>query len=135
MAPDDQPRSSYRLQSLARSAGALGRLVAAWDQRELNEFEQAGAIQLFEVSFELAWKYLKDRLKEQGRDSVGGPREVIRLAFEDGLIADAEPWMEALQARNTVAHLYGGDLAADILQAIRRRHAGLLQAFVQGLSA
>ena len=35
-------------------------------KKKLSELEQAGIIQFFEMTFELGWKVLKDRLESDG---------------------------------------------------------------------
>ena len=49
---------------------------------------RAGVIQFFEMTFELAWKTLKDYLNEIGYDEVNSPRSAIKKAFEIGIIDD-----------------------------------------------
>jgi nucleotidyltransferase substrate binding protein (TIGR01987 family) len=34
------------------------------------------------------------------------PRLVVRRAFEAGLVADGQAWMDALDARNKMSHVY-----------------------------
>ncbi|HBG00526.1 MAG TPA: nucleotidyltransferase, partial [Firmicutes bacterium] len=64
-----------------------------------SELERAGVIQFFEVSFELAWKLLKDYLESQ-QLYVKTPREAIKQAFQIGLIEDGHVWIDALTDRN-----------------------------------
>ena len=57
----------------------------------LSRLEKEGAIQRFEVGFELAWKTIKDYLEESGVvvDPVT-PRNVIKEAFTARLLDDAD---------------------------------------------
>ena len=56
-------------------------------QKAQNKFEVAGAIQAFEVCYELTWKTLKKVLNFQGIE-VFNPRDTFRLAAREGLISN-----------------------------------------------
>ena len=49
-----------------------------------SDAERAGLIQFFEMSFELAWKMLKDYLESEGF-TVISPRSTIKQAFQASL--------------------------------------------------
>lgn len=86
-------------------------------ESELNELEQAGIIQFFEMTFELAWKVLKDYLEKDGF-IVKSPREAIKQAFQNDLINDGHIWIEALANRNLTTHTYDSELANKIVKEI-----------------
>ncbi len=67
--------------------------------------EQEGMVQRFEYTFELAWKTMKDLLHEKGIDSQF-PRDVLKSAFQAGLVADGEIWLDMLENRNQLSHTY-----------------------------
>ena len=71
----------------------------------LDELQQAGLIQSFEFTFELAWKTLKDYLEAMGF-LLKFPREVIKQAFQSELIKDGALWLEMLEKRNELTHTY-----------------------------
>ena len=77
-----------------------------------SEAERGGLIQFFEVAFELSWKTLKDYL-EAGGFQVKSPREVLKQAFQSGIIQDGHAWMEALEDRNLTAHTYNEACLSD----------------------
>lgn len=83
-------------------------------ESELNELEQAGIIQFFEMTFELAWKVLKDYLESDGF-IVKSPRETIKQAFQNDLINDGHIWIEALSNRNLTTHTYDSEVANKIV--------------------
>ncbi|VDG69884.1 nucleotidyltransferase [Clostridium carnis] len=90
-------------------------------ERNLSELEQAGIIQFFEMTFELAWKVLKDYLEKDGF-IVKSPREAIKQAFQNDLINDGHIWIEALANRNLTNHTYDSELANKIVQEIVNRY-------------
>ena len=75
-----------------------------------TELERAGIIQFFEMTFELAWKVLKDYLEAQ-EYLVKSPRETVKQAFQIGLIDNGHVWMDALSNRNLTTHTYDEELA------------------------
>lgn len=77
----------------------------------------AGLTGLFEITFELAWKAMKEILTNQGIDASrsGSPKQIIKLAYKAGLIFDEEIWLSALSARNNVSHAYNESIALDII--------------------
>ena len=77
-------RWKQRFQNYQKS---LNELKTALEKDEYSLLEQAGVIQLFEVSFELAWKTLKDLLYYEGFE-VKSPRDSITAAFENNIISN-----------------------------------------------
>ena len=90
-----------------------------------SEAERAGLIQFFDMSFELAWKVLKDYLEEEGFVPKS-PRETIKLAFQSGLIGDGHLWMEALKDRNLTLHTYEEKIAIAVEEKIRNSYFPVL---------
>lgn len=91
----------------------------------LSDAERAGLIQFFEMSFELAWKVLKDYLEEEGFN-VASPRQAVKQAFQAGLIRDGHIWMEALQDRNLTVHTYEEKIAIAVEKKIRDSYFQIL---------
>lgn len=80
-------------------------LESAVNEGTHSLLERAGLIQFFEMSFELAWKVMKDYLEANGTE-VNSPREAIKTAFQQGLIDSGHDWMDALTDRNLTVHTY-----------------------------
>ena len=83
-------------------------------------------IQSFEFSFELAWKTLKDYLESQGI-LASFPREVLKLAFQHGILDQGTIWLEMLEQRNLLAHTYNEALAQKAHHLIRNTYGGELE--------
>lgn len=77
-----------------------------------------GLVGLFEITFEQAWKMIKEVLEYHGyaQSSTGSPRTIIKTAFQAGMIDEEEKWLMALSARNNVAHSYNEDIALSIVK-------------------
>jgi len=70
--------------------------------------EQAGIIQFFEMTFELAWKCLKDYFQEQGLDEKY-PRGVIKTGIEKEILSDGNTWIQALITGGLIPRLSGSE--------------------------
>ena len=90
--------------------------------------QKAGIIQFFEMSFELAWKLLKDFLEEQGFQDVKSPRTAIKKAFEVGLIQNGHDWMDLLVDRNLTAHTYDEEKATEMEALIEQKYFPIMKA-------
>ena len=88
---------------------------------EPTPIEEAGIIQVFEFTFELAWKTMKDLLECDGF-SPKTSRDVIKLAFQIEWLKDGELWLEALEKRNLMAHSYDETKAKEAVFLIRNRY-------------
>lgn len=79
--------------------------------RDLSDsFVLSGTGAKFSITFDLAWIVMKDIIVQYHMISdfpTGSPREVLRKAFEVGLIED-DIWMEMLKVRNEISHDYDG---------------------------
>lgn len=127
MSEDETARWRYRFENFRRALELLEQAVAREARHQLNELEREGLVQRFEYTFELGWKVLADSLASQGFTlPVGGVRGIIRLAFESGVIADGDGWIEALKARNESAHVYDQERIDAIIGAVSARHVQLL---------
>lgn len=98
-----------------------------------TELERAGIIQFFEMTFELAWKVLKDYLEAQ-EYLVKSPRETVKQAFQIGLIDNGHVWMDALSNRNLTTHTYDEELANKMTNEIIRMYLPELDKMYEKLS-
>lgn len=87
--------------------------------------ERAGMIQFFEMTFELAWKLLKDYQEEEGF-IIKSPRDAIKNAFQYQLIGDGQVWLEALRDRNLTVHTYQEQTAIEVEMKIKSAYFPLL---------
>ncbi len=99
----------------------LSRLKKATAIETPDEIYRAGMIQFFEMTFELAWKTMKDFLEDTGYD-IRSPRETIQQAYQDGIIEDGHIWIDALQKRNLMAHTYDENNAIEAEQLIKNQY-------------
>jgi nucleotidyltransferase substrate binding protein (TIGR01987 family) len=107
---------------------AMLQLNNALDVEAPNILEKAGIIKFFEMSFELAWKLMKDYLEYQGFQEVNSPRAVIKKAFESQIITNGHTWLNLLADRNLAAHTYDDQKASELEHLIRHKYIEELRA-------
>lgn len=80
-----------------------------------SDLEKAGAIQAFEICYELAWKTMKRILSHRGIE-VNSPREVFRLSAQEKMISDVDVWFDFIEKRNLTTHIYNLTIAEEIFK-------------------
>ena len=83
-----------------------------------------GLVALYEICFEQSWKAMKEILEHDGvpESQTGSPRQILKLAYQTGMIKDEELWLSALKTRNNVAHSYKHAIALDIVDETKNRY-------------
>ena len=83
-----------------------------------NNVVLTGLVALYEICFEQSWKLMKELLEENGvaEAKTGSPRQILKSAYQAGLFLEEDLWMEALAARNNVAHAYHQAVDIDIVR-------------------
>lgn len=124
-----QGKSINRYRSFCRS---LNNLADAKGRDPKDKFILSGTAQMFNLSFDLAWKVMKDIITEYHgalEYPTGSPRETLRMAHSVGLIED-DMWLELLRARNNLAHDYDGELAQKYFENITSKYYPLMEEFM-----
>ncbi|SHG55413.1 nucleotidyltransferase substrate binding protein, HI0074 family [Salegentibacter echinorum] len=121
MEPEEK-RWQQRFQNYKKALQQLENAVELAKKRKLSELEMQGLIQSFEYTHELAWKTIKDFLKEKGNFDIYGSRDATRQAFGYGLIKNGETWINMILSRNKTSHTYNEETAKDIVLEIRSHY-------------
>ena len=103
------------------------------DVTEADRFME-GLVQRFEYTFELAWKVMQDLLIYKGYEFMLGPNGTMKMAFEDGLIADHDGWRKMAKSRNTLSHVYDEEEVLPIVKLIYSDYAPLLKRLDESLA-
>ena len=96
---------------------------------EHDEIARMALVQAFEITFELAWKAMMDKLESEKKiaDDETFPREVIRKAYEAKYIEDQDLWTEALDNRNKSSHAYSEEFAVGLEEFTRLNYGPALR--------
>lgn len=117
-----------RYESFTNSLAALEEVR----QRDLTDsFVMSGAGAKFNITFDLAWKVMKDIVIEDYAVvdfPKGSPREVLRKAFEFELISD-DGWLDMLRDRNNLTHDYDGIVVKEICKKLLESYLELFEEF------
>lgn len=102
----------------------LAVLSKAYDEDLENEFILSGIIDKFFIQFELSWKVLKELLRYEGKSvaNIGSPREIIKAAYSVYESIDEAVWLEMLQNRNNMTHIYDGNEALVLVETILKQY-------------
>ena len=131
---EEDIRWKQRFQNYQKALATLKSAVELAASRELSDLEKQGVIKGFEFTYELAWNVMKDYLEEQGITDIIGSKNAIRYAFNEGLIADGEAWMNMVKDRNLASHVYDEETANDLYSAIVKNYYSLFNSFAERMS-
>lgn len=95
------------------------------------DFVLEGTVLNFNLTFDIAWKVMKDILiKQLGilDFAIGSPRDTLRQAFTNHII-DNDKWLEILKVRNQLAYDYDGTFAIEKFQDIIHVYYDLFEKF------
>ena len=98
---------------------ALANLKDIFEYEEpYNNVVLTGLVALYEICFEQSWKAMKEILEQNGvsEAQTGSPRQILKTAFQTGLVKDEQLWLNALVTRNNVAHAYNQAIALHIVR-------------------
>ena len=96
-----------------------------------DSFVISGIGAKFAITFDLAWKVMKDILIQHYAIIgfvTGSPRDVLREAFKANLICD-DGWMEMLKVRNELTHDYDGTVVKAHCEMIVGKYIDLFYEF------
>ncbi len=109
---------------------ALTNLRAVFDYEEpYNNVVLTGMVALYEICFEQSWKAVKEILKNNGvaAGQSGSPRQILKTAYQAGMIKDEQLWLNALVAGNNVSHAYNQAIALEIVRQTRETYYQMFQ--------
>ncbi len=81
-----------------------------------------GCVNTYCLTFELAWKAMKEILQDQGVGDAktGSPKQILELAYRFGMVSEEGLWLEMLKERNNEAHIYNEQSAIELCEKCPR---------------
>jgi len=117
--------------SLIRARNTLSDIIEN-GKKIANIAEKMGAVQAFEICYELSWKLMKKILATEGLE-VNSPRSVFRESAKSGLIDDPGRWFIYLEKRNITVHAYEASILDDLFFNTSREFLIDLDKFILNL--
>ena len=125
-------RLEQRIENFQKSFEILSKSVIAYNNDKQNDVMHMALIQSFEVTFELGRKVLKDYLEDK-EIIVQFPKDVIKEAFQKGVISEGQMWIDMLKDRNISSHEYNMDKIDKVLENISNIYFEEMKRFSQWL--
>lgn len=135
MTEDGRQRWELRFENFLAAKQNLSAAAEEYRRRPLSVLEQAGLIQLFEITWDVGWKVMRDVLLSRGiGEDVRTPVGAIRAAFSVDLIDDGQRWMDATKLRHTLSHEYHPERAGAGLKQIASEYLAMFDALAEKLA-
>lgn len=115
---------------------AFENLKGIFDYEEpYNNVVLTGLVALYEICFEQSWKMMKEILEKEGvaEARTGSPRQILKSAYQAGILEEETLWMDALAARNNVAHAYNQAVALDIVRQTKELYYPMFAALKKNI--
>lgn len=115
---------------------SLDALAEARERDMEDSFVLSGTSAKFSITFDLAWKVMKDILIQYYQIIsfiAGSPREVLRQAFKVDLIDD-DLWIEMLKVRNQLTHDYDSEIVKMYCEKIVNEYIDLFYEFEKNVN-
>lgn len=93
-----------------------------------TDLEKDGVVQRFEFTFELSWKLLKVILESEGQ-ICRSPKSCLQMAFKSGFIEDEGIFLQMLNDRNRLSHIYNEIFSKEIFDRIKQSYMISLATF------
>jgi nucleotidyltransferase substrate binding protein (TIGR01987 family) len=134
---NDTPKSTQKLirfqQRRANLNNSFSFLKETITSSAEARIKNAAIVKAFEMTFELCWKTLKDFLEYKGITATT-PRDAIKEAFKAGHLDDGQTWIELLDHRNELVHIYNEVQALQATETIRNHAFACIEKLVTHLN-
>ncbi len=91
-----------------------------------NDIIRDSIIKRFEITYELAWKTLKEYLENEGIViDISSPRGVLKKSYQINIIDDEELWLSVIKDRNISTHQYNEEKVIELAEKIIKDYLAL----------
>lgn len=111
-----------KLLSFDKALQSFKEIHSAYIKNPDQKISQMALIKSFELAFELSWKTLQSFFKSQGYVEVKSPKGVIKEAFNKDVIKEGQLWIDMLDARNRLSHIYDESMFKEIIKKISKEY-------------
>ena len=126
-------KCQLRLASLKKALKAFEEVHSEYLKNPNSHINIMALIQSFEFSFELSWVALKYFIQYTEVKDIQYARDIIKAAFNRSIIADGPLWIDMLEDRNKLSHVYDSAMAQKIIKRISSKYLKEIKHFYQVL--
>ena len=111
-----------RLQKLEKALLSFEEAHSFYLKNPDHKIYAMALIQSFEFSFELSWVSLKYFMQYKEANQIKYARDIIKQAFNKGVIKNGALWLDMLKDRNNLSHVYDQVLTEEIVENISTKY-------------
>ena len=123
-----------KLLSFDKTLQSFKEIHSVYMKKPDQKVSQMALIKSFELAFELSWKSLQSFFKSQGYVEVKSPKGIIKEAFNRDVVTKGQLWIDMLDARNRLSHIYDESMFKEIIKKISKRYIQEIENLYQKLS-
>ena len=122
-----------KLISLDKAFQSLKEVHSFYIKEPNKKISQMALIKSFELAFELSWKTIQSFFKSQGYTEIKYPKNTIKEGFNKDIIENGQLWINMLDARNRLSHIYDESMFKDIIKKISKEYIQEIEKLYQKL--
>ena len=122
-----------KLFSFNKALQSLKEVHSVYLKKPDQKIPQMALIKSFELTFELSWTALQSFFKSQGYIEVNSPKGIIKEAFTKEIIQDGQLWIDMLDIRNRLSHVYDESMFKEIAKKITKEYVQEIEKLYQKL--
>ena len=126
-------KCQQRLISLEKSIKSFEESYSIYRKEPDKNNNIMALVKSFEISFELSWKALKYFFEYKDIVEIKFARDIIKQAFQKNIIQDGQLWMDMLEDRNNLVHIYDLLMAKELIKDISRKYKQAIKNLYQTL--
>lgn len=126
-------RWQQRFDNYTKLLAHLARNVAKASKRALSDDELGAMVHFFSLGYQLAIAVMRDYMTNKGMTDAKFPKDIVRQAFKTELIRDGQIWIDILEARNKIEHLYNEEFAKELERDIPQKFYPVMQELAEEL--
>ena len=115
-------KCEQRLLSLKKALQSLKEAHSFYSKEPNKNIHIMALVKSFEFSFELSWKVLKYFLEYKEVVKFQFARDIIKQGFHKAVIEEGEIWIDMLEDRNKLSHIYDEKMTEEIIEKISTRY-------------
>lgn len=122
-----------KLLSFDKALSSFKEIHTFYIKKPDQKVSQMALMKSFELAFELSWKTLQSFFKSQGYAELKSPKAVIKEAFNKEITKNGQLWVDMLDARNRLSHIYDESMLKEIIEKVSKKYIQEIEKLYQEL--